>query len=102
VFALIVRFLTVFVLFRSTGFVRSKFSADSITLASSTLQIRIYDCSEHFNYVISNVGFVIDIRPFYAINSDTVSLFADSFLLVFSEIELVMILIDEFPMNLNK
>jgi hypothetical protein len=60
-------------------------------LASSTLQIRIHDYSGHLKIVISIVGFVIDIRPFYAINSDAVNLFADSSLLVFSEIEYVMI-----------
>jgi hypothetical protein len=48
------------------------------------------------------VGFVIDIMPFYAINSDAVSLFADSSLLVVSEIEYVIISIDVFPMNLNE
>jgi hypothetical protein len=40
--------------------------------------------------------------PFYAINSDAVSLFADSSLLVVSEIEYVIISIDVFPMNLNE
>jgi hypothetical protein len=56
----------------------------------------------HLKFVKSIVGFVIDIEPFYAINSDAVSLFVDSFLLVFSEVEHVMILIDVFPMNLNE
>jgi general stress protein CsbA len=41
-------------------------------------------------------------HKFYVINLDVVSLFADSSLLVFSEIEYVMISIDVFPMNLNE
>jgi hypothetical protein len=38
------------------------------------------------NFVISIVDFAIDIRSFYTINSDVVSLFADLSLLVLSEI----------------
>jgi hypothetical protein len=50
---------------------------------------------------------IFDILEFYTFketinNSDLVSLFADSSLLVFSEIEYVMISIDVFPMNLNE
>jgi hypothetical protein len=56
----------------------------------------------HLKFVISIVEFVLDNRPFYFINTDVVSLFADSSLLVFSEIEFVMILIDVFPINLNE
>jgi hypothetical protein len=82
---------TVFVFVQICRFVSIKFSADSMKLASSTLQIRIHDYSGHLKIVISIVGFVIDIMPFYAINSDAASLFADSSLLVFSEIEYVMI-----------
>jgi hypothetical protein len=94
---------TVFVfLFRFAGLFQSNFSADSMTLASSTLQIRMHDYSRHLKFVISIVGFVIDIRPFYAINSDDVSLFAYSSLLVISEIEYIIILIDVFLMNLNE
>ncbi|GAU31362.1 hypothetical protein TSUD_19070 [Trifolium subterraneum] len=52
------------------GVLRSKFSADSMTLVPSTLQIWMHDYSRHLNFVKSIVGFVIDIRPFYAINSD--------------------------------
>jgi hypothetical protein len=73
-----------------------------MTLASSTSQIKIHDYSGHLKFVTSIVDFVLDIMPFYAINSDVVSLFADSSLLVFSEIEFVMILIDVFPTNLNE
>jgi hypothetical protein len=50
---------------------------------------------------------IFDILEFYTFketinNSDLVSLFADSSLLVFSEIEYVMISIDVFPINLNE
>jgi hypothetical protein len=38
----------------------------------------MHDYSGHLNFVISIVGFVLDIRSFYAINSEAVSLFADS------------------------
>jgi hypothetical protein len=41
-------------------------------------------------------------HKFYAINLDVVSLFADSSLLVFSEIEYEVILTDVFPMNMNE
>jgi hypothetical protein len=65
-------------------------------LESSTLQIRRHDYSRNLKFIISIVGFVIfvDIEPFYAINSDAVSLFADSSFLVFSEFEYVTISID--------
>jgi hypothetical protein len=65
-----------------------------MTLASSTSQIRIHDYSGHLKFVTLIVGFVLNIRPYYAINSNVVSLFADWSLLVFSEIEFEMILID--------
>jgi hypothetical protein len=48
--------------------------------------------SGHLYFVISIVG--LKIKSFYAINSDVVSLFADSSFLVFSDFEYVMILID--------
>jgi hypothetical protein len=73
-----------------------------MTLAWSMLQIRMHDYFRHLNYVISIVGFVLDIRPFYVINSDVVSLFADSFLLVFSQIEYVLISIDVLSINMNE
>jgi hypothetical protein len=75
------------VLVRFIDLLQFKFSANSKTLTSSMLQICMYDYSRHLNFVISIVGSVIDIKPFYAINSDVVSLFANSFLFVFSEIE---------------
>jgi hypothetical protein len=67
-----------------------------MTIAPSTLQIRNHDYSIHLNILKSIVVIVtfVDIKPFYAINSDVVSLFADSFFLVFSGFEYVMILID--------
>jgi hypothetical protein len=63
-----------------------------MTLASSMLQIRKHEYSEYLYFVISIVGFII--WPFYAINSDAVSLFADLSFLVFSEFEYVMMSID--------
>jgi hypothetical protein len=68
------------------------FDPDSMTLTSSTLQIRGLDYFRHLYFVISIVG--LKIKPFYVINSDAVSLFADSSFLVFSNFEYVMILID--------
>jgi hypothetical protein len=65
-----------------------------MTQASSTLQIRRHDYSGHLNFIIPIVG--LEIKPVYAINSDVVSLFADSSFLVFSEIEYVMISIVVF------
>jgi hypothetical protein len=73
-------------LFRFAGLLRSNFNANSMTLASSTLQIRIHDYAEHLKFVISII----------------VNLFADSSLLVFSKIEYVIALIDVFPINLNE
>jgi hypothetical protein len=102
VFVLIVRLVTMFVFVLICRFVSIGFSADSMTLASSMLQIRIHDYSRHLNVVILIVGFVVDIRSFHAINSNAVSMFVDSSLLIFSEIEYVTISIDVFPMNLNE
>jgi hypothetical protein len=99
VFVFISRLGTMFV---CSDLLQSNFSADSMTLASSTLQIRMHDYSGHLNFVISIVGFVLDIGPFFAINSEAVSFFADFSLLVFSEIEYVLISIDVLSMNLNE
>jgi hypothetical protein len=44
-------------------------------ICASTLQIRKHGYSGDFNFIIS---FVVGILPLYAINSDAVSLFADS------------------------
>jgi hypothetical protein len=71
-------------------------------LLSSTLQIWMHDYSGHINFFLSIVGFVIDTRPCYAINSDVMSLFADSSLLIFSELEYVIISIDVPYTNLNE
>jgi hypothetical protein len=92
-FVLIYCLGTVFVSFRFADLLGSKFSADLMTLASSTSQIRRHDYSIHFNFVIPIV--CLEIELFYVINSDDVSLFAySSSFLVFSEFEYVMILID--------
>jgi hypothetical protein len=73
-----------------------------MTLAWPKLQIKMHDYFGHLKFVISIVDFIIDIEPFFAINSDIVSLFANLSLLVFSEIEYVMILNNVFSINLNE
>jgi hypothetical protein len=52
------------------------------------------------NFFKSIVGIVtfVHIKPFYAINSDDVSLFAESSFLVFNEFEHVLISIDWFTL----
>jgi hypothetical protein len=62
----------------------------------------MHDYFIHLNFVMSIVVFVFDIRPFYAINSETMSLFADSSLLVFSEIEYILISIVVLSINMNE
>jgi hypothetical protein len=96
VFVLIFRLSTVFVLFKFPYLRRSKSIADSMTIASSTLQIWKHDYSGHLNLLKSIVGIVtfVDIKPFYAINSDAVSLFAYSSFLIFKEFEYIIISID--------
>jgi hypothetical protein len=91
VFILISRLFAVFVLYRFANLLRSKFSAYSMILKSSTLQIRRRDYFGPLNFVISIVGFVIfvDIELFYVINSGAVSLFADLSFLIFSKFEYV-------------
>jgi hypothetical protein len=79
----------VFVSFRFAGLLRSKFSAGSMTQASSTLQIRRHDYFGHLNFIILIVG--LEIKPLYAINSDVVSLLTDSSFLVFSEFKYAII-----------
>jgi hypothetical protein len=75
---------------------QSKSSANSMTLTLSTLQIRKHDYSGHWNFLKSTVGIVtfVDIKQFYASNSDVVSLFANSSFLVFSEFEYIKVSID--------
>jgi hypothetical protein len=73
-----------------------------MTLAWPKLQIKMHDYFGHLKFVISIVDFIIDIEPFFAINSDIVSLFANSSLLVFSEIEYELILFDVLSMNNNE
>jgi hypothetical protein len=53
VFVLISGHGTVFILFIFADLLRLKFSADSMTLLSSTFQIRMHDYSGHLNLVIS-------------------------------------------------
>jgi hypothetical protein len=57
VFVLIFHHGMVFVLFEFIDLFRSKFKANSMTLPSSSLQIRRHDYSEHLNFVISNAGY---------------------------------------------
>jgi hypothetical protein len=96
VFVLIFRLSTVFVLFRFADLCRFKSIADSMTIVPSTLQIRKHYYSGHLNILKPIVGIVtfVDIKQFYAINSDVASLFADSSFLVFSGFEYVIISID--------
>jgi hypothetical protein len=54
----------------------------------------MHDYSGHLNFFIVIVAFVIDIKSFYAINSDVMSMFADSSLYVLSKLEYVLISID--------
>jgi hypothetical protein len=85
-----------FVLFKFADWRRSKSIADSMTIAPSTLQIRKHDYFGHLNLLKSIVDIVtfVDITLFYAINSDVVSLFTDSSVLVFSGFEYVIISVD--------
>jgi len=50
----------------------------TMTLVSSTLQIRRHEYSRNFNIVILVIFVDIGTLPFYAINIDVVSLFTDS------------------------
>jgi hypothetical protein len=86
-----ISFGTVFVFVQICRFVLIQIQRRFNEISIINVADRIHDYSGHLKIVISIVGFVIDIRPFYAINSDAVSLFADSSLLVFSEIEYVII-----------
>ena len=62
----------------------------TMTLASSTLQIRKHEYSEDFNIVILVIFVGIGTFPFSAINVDFVSLFTDSSFLFFSEFGFVL------------
>ena len=61
----------------------------SMTLASSTLQIRRHGFSGDLNIVI---GVDICTLPFYAINMDVVSLFTDSSFLFLTNLHYIVVL----------
>jgi len=63
----------------------------TMTLASSTLQIRRHECSGDFNIVILVIFVGIGILPFYAINMDDVSLFTYSSFLFLANLDLYCI-----------
>ena len=63
----------------------------TMTLASSTLQIRRNEYSEDFNIVMLLIFVGISTFPFYAINMDVVSLFTDSSFLFFENLNLYCI-----------
>jgi hypothetical protein len=58
-----------------------------MTLALSTVQIRKHDYSGNLNFLNSIVGMVtfVDIKPFFVINSNAVSLFINLSFSIFSE-----------------
>ena len=61
-----------------TSFEQVQIRSMTMTLASSTLQIRRHEYSGDINIVILVIFVGIDTFPFYAINMDVVSLFTDS------------------------
>jgi len=63
----------------------------TMTLASSTLQIRRHEYSGDINIVILVIFVRIDTLPFYAINMDAVSLFTDSSSLFLANLNLYCI-----------
>jgi len=63
----------------------------TMTLASSTLQIRRHEYSGDINIVILVIFVGIGILPFYAINMDAVSLFTDSSFLFLANLDLYCI-----------
>jgi len=63
----------------------------TMTLASSTLQIRRHEYSGDFNIVILVIFVGIGTLPFYAINMDAVSLFTDSSFLFLANLGLYCI-----------
>jgi hypothetical protein len=63
---------------------------------TSTLQIRKYGYSGNFNFIIV---FVVGILPFYAINSDAVSLFADSSFMFLTMLNVYLYLIYFISLN---
>jgi len=63
----------------------------TMTLASSTLQIRRHEYSGDINIVILVIFVGICTLPFYAINMDVVSLFTDSSFLFLANLDLYYI-----------
>ncbi|RHN44057.1 hypothetical protein MtrunA17_Chr7g0215211 [Medicago truncatula] len=63
----------------------------TMTLASSTLQIRRYEYSGDTNIVILVIVVGICTFPFYAINMDAMSLFTDSSFLFLANLDLYYI-----------
>ena len=63
----------------------------TMTLASSTLQIRRHEYSGDLNIVILIIFVGIDTLPFYAINMDVVSLFTNSSFLFLANLDLYCI-----------
>jgi len=76
--------------------IRSK----TMTLASSTLQIRRHEYSGDMNIVILVIFVGIITLPFYAINMDVVTLFTDSSLLFLANLNLYCILYQFEWMNI--
>jgi len=62
----------------------------TLSLASSTLQIRRHEYSKDFNIVILVIFVGISTLPFYAINMDAVSLFTYSSFFVFNEFGFIL------------
>ena len=73
----------------------------TMTLASSTLQIRRHEYSGDLNIVILVIFVGIDTLPFYAINMDDVSLFTDSSFLFLANLDLYCIVL-MYSINLNE
>jgi len=63
----------------------------TMTLVSSTLQIRRHEYFKDFNIVILVIFVGINTLPFYAINMDDVSLFTNSFFLFLANLNLYCI-----------
>ena len=63
---------------RKISFEQVQIRSMTMTLASSTLQIRRHEYSGDFNIVILVIFVSIGTLSFYAINMDVVSLFTDS------------------------
>ena len=71
----------------------------TMTLASSTLQIRRHEYSGDMNIVILFIFVGIGTLPFYAINMDDVSLFSDSSFLFLANLDYIVLM---YTINLNE